>query len=159
MTIGEFFQQNGAAIIIAGFGAVPATVNIVLTWISNQKATENKQVALENRRVAVTGRQETEAKIDNMQNNVTATKEAVENGYHTAVAIAADVAATKVIERADVVGTKVVEKAEAAATNLVEKAKEVATALATGAYGGPERRQEDKEPPGGVDRRKQQKGN
>ncbi len=126
MTIGTFFDQNGAAIIIAGFGAVPATVNIILTWISNQRATKNMQVTLENRKIAISGRVGTDAKIANVQ-------EAVENGYHTAVAVAADAAATKV----------------------VEKAKEVAAVLAgTAVYTGPERREEDKGPPDGIEERR-----
>ncbi len=138
--IGTFFEQNGAAIIIAAFGALPPTVNIILTYIGNKRT-------LENRVVATTGRVETDKKIDTVQ-------AAVENGYHAAVAVAADVAATKVLDRAEIVGTKVVEKAEVAAAGLVEKAKEVATAMVAGEYIGPNRRTEDKGPPPGIgDRR------
>ena len=120
MTIGEFFQQNGAAIIIASIGALPSCISAIGVIVNNKRS-------LENRKLAESGREVTDGKVQEV-------KVAVENGYHAAVAVAADVAATKVIE----------------------KAKEVADVLAHNAYTGPERRREDKGPPEDIERRKQE---
>lgn len=121
MTIGEFFQQNAAAIITA----VPATIFSLGSFLSSIDAMLNTR---RNRRIANEGRFETDRKVDDV-------KVAVENGYHAAVTVAADVAAVKVIE----------------------KAKEVAALLEKNAYMGPERRSEDTNAPDGVERREPRK--
>ncbi len=85
MNLSTFFDQNGAAIIIAAFGALPGTVGAIFTFIINRRT-------LENRRLAATGREITDGKIDGVQATV-------DNGYHAVLVKAADVGATIAVEK------------------------------------------------------------